>query len=327
MDTFDTIPVLDAGALHSGSEADLDTFADAFGDAYSTTGFGCIVNHGIDPALIDAVFAQSARFHALPLDRKMAVELDHRHRGYIPINTSTDVNSTLADVQRPNQSESFMVMREDGPDSPDVRAGAYLAGPNQWPDLDGFRTDVMAYHDALKDLGHRLMAVAVRALGADPADVLPAFDRPTTWLRLLRYPPAPAMRPDDLYGSAPHTDFGCLTILAQDDAGGLQVRTPAGTWIDVPPRRHAFVVNVGDMLNRWSNGVLKSTPHRVINRSGGERYSCPFFYDPNVATHIAPLPSCLGPDRPAGFEPVHFGSFLKAELEAAYDRHRPETGP
>lgn len=315
---FTEIPILDATPLSRGAPDDM---APAFAKAYGETGFAYIVNHGVDSALVERVFAASAAFHALPREKKMAVALDENHRGFIPINTSTDVNSKLADVKRPNQSESFMMMREDGPDAPDVRAGAYLAGPNQWPDLAGFRQDVTAYHDALTDLGRRLMAVAALSIGADPAELSPAFDRPTTWLRLLHYPPTDAAE-TDLYGSAPHTDFGCLTILAQDDVGGLQVQTPAGAWIDAPKIEGAFVVNVGDMLHRWSNGRLLSTPHRVINTSGRERYSCPFFFDPNVTTTIAPLASCISADRPARFEPLVFGDFLRAELGAGYDQHK-----
>ena len=315
---FSEIPVLDASPLIRGAPEEM---ADAFAKAYGETGFAYIVNHGVDEGLVRRVFAASAAFHGLPREAKMTVALDPNHRGFIPINTSTDVNSKLADVKRPNQSESFMMMREDEPDAPDVRAGAYLAGPNQWPDLEGFREDVTAYHDALTDLGRRLMAVAALAIGADPAELAPAFARPTTWLRLLHYPPTDPAE-SDLYGSAPHTDFGCLTILAQDDVGGLQVQTPAGAWIDAPRIDGAFVVNVGDMLHRWSNGRLLSTPHRVINASGRERYSCPFFFDPNVATRIAPLPACVTPDRPPKFEPLVFGDFLRAELGAGYDQHK-----
>jgi isopenicillin N synthase-like dioxygenase len=103
--------------------------------------------------------------------------------------------------------------------------------------------------------------------------------------------------------------------------GGLQVMTPAGAWIDAPPLPGSLVMNVGDMLHRWSNGRLLSTPHRVINRSGRERYSCPFFHDPNVAAEIAPLPSCTGPGNPPRFAPQVFGAFLRAELEASYQKH------
>jgi isopenicillin N synthase-like dioxygenase len=97
--------------------------------------------------------------------------------------------------------------------------------------------------------------------------------------------------------------------------------TPAGTWVDAPPLPRSFVMNIGDMLHRWSNGQLLSTPHRVINRSGCERYSCPFFFDPNVASEIAPLPSCTGPGNPPRFAPQLFGEFLRAELEAGYQKH------
>ncbi|MBT6140318.1 MAG: isopenicillin N synthase family oxygenase [Rhodospirillaceae bacterium] len=316
------IPIIDVGAIHSGDPVAMANLAVEFAAAYSTSGFSYIINHGVSQSLVDRVFDASARFHALPRADKMAIELNHLHRGFIPINTSTDVNSKLADVTRPNQSESFMMMREDGPSSPDVLAGGYLAGPNQWPDLEGFRRDVTAYHDALATLGRSLVGVVAKSIGADPEALLPHFERPTTWLRLLFYPPTDPVEGDDLFGSAPHCDFGFLTILAQDQIGGLQVQTPGGTWADAPPIPGAFVVNVGDMLHRWSNGFLLSTPHRVINRSGKERYSCPFFFDPNVATEIAPLASCISPEGPAKFGSLMFGDFLRGELEAGYEKHK-----
>ena len=314
MTEFSNIPVIDALALREGDQSSL---IDAFRTAYGTTGFGYIINHGIAPELIDAVFEASRRFHALPHDEKLAIEVNRNHRGYIPINTSTDVNSQLADVTKPNQSASFMMMREDATELP----GIYLSGPNQWPDLPGFREALESYAGALSQLGRSLMQVALNAAGASDLSIMQAFDTPTTWLRLLHYPPSPPQAPGDLYGSAPHTDFGCLTILAQDDVGGLQVRTPSGQWVDAPRIPDSFVVNVGDMLHRMSNGRLLSTPHRVINRSGRERYSCPFFYDPHVSTVIKPLP---GTGTPA-FEPILFSDFLRGELEAGYDAHKPET--
>ena len=323
MSDFSNIPVINVSMLRSG---DIDALADEFLRVYGQIGFGYIVGHWIDAGLVDRVFAASAAFHALPMAAKMAVELDANHRGFIPINTSTDVNSKLADVKKPNQSESFMVMREDGPDAPEVLRGDYLAGPNQWPDLAAFRDDVLAYNDALTGLGRDLMGVVALAIGSDPAELLGAFDPPTTWLRLLHYPPSEPDPTGDLYGSAPHTDFGCLTILAQDAIGGLQVMTPGGVWVDAPYIPGAFVVNVGDMLHRWSNGRLRSTPHRVINRSGRPRYSCPFFYDPSIRTDIAPLTSCVSGDAPARFPPINFGAFLRAELGVSYDKHKDSAG-
>ncbi len=314
------IPVIDVGAIYTTDVKAIDYLAAEFYRVYSTAGFGYIVNHGISESLIAQVFSASKRFHSLPRDQKMAVELNSIHRGFIPINTSTDVNSKLADVSKPNQSESFMVMREDTDNSVFVQADEYLAGANQWPDLQGFRADVMEYNDAMAKLAGRLVGVFSKALGVE-SGLVESFIPPTSWLRLLYYPPV-SKEIEGSYGSAPHTDFGCLTLLAQDDVGGLQVQSLAGEWIDVPRIEGSFVLNVGDMLHRWSNGLLRSTPHRVINASGLARYSCPFFYDPHVRTNISPLASCVSSDNPARFELINFGEFLRAELEAGYAHHK-----
>lgn len=312
MTEFTEIPVLDLAPLING--ADIAELARNFADAYGNTGFGYIVNHGIDSNLRAAVFAASKQFHALREAEKRAIALNTCHRGYIAIDTSTDVNSDLAVVTKPNQSASFMMMREDAKADPDI----YLSGPNQWPALPGFRETCEAYAGAMTELGQKLLRLALEAIGVSDLSILKAFETPTIWLRLLHYPPQSPQAPEDLYGSAPHKDFGCLTLLAQDDVAGLQVQTPNGHWVDAPPREDAFIVNVGDMLHRMSNGKLLSTPHRVINTSGRERYSVPFFFDPNVSADIAPLPGT----GTAKFQPLKFGDFLRGELEASYDAHQ-----
>ncbi|MBK47387.1 MAG: 2OG-Fe(II) oxygenase [Gammaproteobacteria bacterium] len=285
-----------------------------FFSAYNKHGFGYIVNHGIDKSLIEQLFQVSKNFHSLPLSEKMKVALDHNHRGYIAINTSTDVNSKLADVKKPNQSESFMMMREDRSELP----GVYLSGPNQWPEIKNFKEVLEKYTNHITKLGRNLMRLALLSTGVSDLSVMQSFDTPTIWLRLLHYPSIPKTSPSDLYGSAPHTDFGCLTILAQDEIGGLQVQTREGEWVDVPTIEESFVVNVGDMLSRLTNGLLRSTPHRVINKSGRERYSCPFFFDPHTNAVIQPL---NGTGKPK-FSPVNFGEFLKKELGASYEKHK-----
>lgn len=318
---FNEIPIIDIGHVDQDATG-IDSIVEQIYDAYSTAGFAYIVNHGVDPTLVAALFKASAAFHALPQATKMAIELNTLHRGFIPINTSTDRNSRFAVVTKPNQSESFIMMREAAADDPCVLAGDYLAGPNQWPeDLPGFRATVMAYHDALAQLGHKLCRAIALALRTDVAAFAAAFAPPTTFLRLLHYPSSPADMEADVYGSAPHTDFGCITILAQDDTGGLQVLNPAGDWIDAPYVPDSFVMNIGDMLHRWSNGVLRSTPHRVINRSGRARYACPFFFDPHVNVEVSPLPSCITGARPKQFDSIVYGDFLRAELQIGYDTH------
>ena len=290
------------------------TLLQDFFSAYNKYGFGYIINHGIEKTLIEKLFQVSKQFHSQPLSEKMRVALDHNHRGYIAINTSTDVNSKLADVKKPNQSESFMMMREDKSELPDV----YLSGPNQWPKLKNFKEVLEKYTVNMTKLGRNLMRLALLSSGVRDLSVMQSLDTPTIWVRLLHYPPISKNSPSDLYGSAPHTDFGCLTILAQDEIGGLQVQTREGEWIDVPKLEGSFVVNVGDMLSRYTNGLLRSTPHRVINKSGKERFSCPFFFDPNTNTVVQPL---KGTGKPK-FSPINFGEFLREELEASYEKHK-----
>ena len=290
------------------------TLLQDFFSAYNKYGFGYIINHGIEKTLIEQLFQVSKQFHSQPLSEKMRVALDHNHRGYIAINTSTDVNSKLADVKKPNQSESFMMMREDKSELPNV----YLSGPNQWPKLENFKEVLEKYTFNMTKLGRNLMRLALLSSGVRDLSVMQSLDTPTIWLRLLHYPPISKNSPSDLYGSAPHTDFGCLTILAQDEIGGLQVQTREGEWIDVPKLEGSFVVNVGDMLSRYTNGLLRSTPHRVINKSGKERFSCPFFFDPHTNAVVQPL---KGTGKPK-FSPINFGEFLREELEASYEKHK-----
>ena len=288
-----------------------------FFSAYNKYGFGYIINHGIDKTLVEQLFQVSKDFHSQSLSEKMKVALNHNHRGYIAINTSTDVNSKLADVKRPNQSESFMMMREDETELPNV----YLSGPNQWPEIEDFKEALEEYTSHMTKVGRNLMRLALLSSGVSDLSIMQSFDTPTIWLRLLHYPPIPKASPSDLYGSAPHTDFGCLTILTQDEIGGLQVQTKEGEWINVPKVEDSFVVNVGDMLSRLSNGLLRSTPHRVINKSGRERFSCPFFFDPNVNAEIRPLKGTGIPK----LSPINFGDFLRDELEASYERHKTNS--
>ncbi len=323
---FDQIPVIDLGPLWTDTEAGLRQVADAIDTAYSQVGFAYIVNHGISQALIDGLFDVSKLFHALPREVKMKIEVNAFHRGFIPINTSTVQTSSVAKVTKPNQSDSFMMMHELPDDDPDVLVGAPLAGPNQWPeDLPQFYPAVTAYNRALVDLARQLVRPISVALGGGPHDLDTYFERPTTFLRLLAYPPQPQERPDDLFGSAPHTDYGFITILAQDELGGLQVRNVAGDWIDAPYMPGSFVMNTADILHRWSNGRLISTPHRVINRADRMRYSTPFFFDPDMHAEIRPLPGCVREDQPARYDPVIYGDYLMERLHKNYNQHQARS--
>ncbi len=283
------LPVINlAGLLDAAADA---TIARALDGAFRTVGFCYFVNTGIDPALLEAVFAASRRFHALPPEAKRAIAMNAFHRGYMAPKTSLIETSSVARVTQPNNSESFMLMHDVPPDDP--RFGTPLNGPNQWPaGLAGFSEAVLAYDTALHGFCLRVVRPIALALDLPPGALAPYFRRPTTFLRLLHYPPQPADAPDDAFGSAPHTDYGCITILAQDNAGGLEVRPRGGDWIPAPPIPGSFVVNVADMLARWTNDRWQSTPHRVKNLSGGDRYSCPYFFDMDLDCTVACLDTC-----------------------------------
>ncbi len=307
------LPLVDVTAGFAG-KPDHHRVGAALVAALETTGFAYVVGHGVPRALTDSGFAASRAFHALPVEAKLAIRQNAAHRGYMPFSTSTIVTSTVAKVTKPNQSESFMMMHDLAPDDPDLLAGKPLQGPNQWPTaLPAFKPTVLAYDAALRAVSSRLVQCIAAGLGLDPCHFDADFRRPTTFVRMLHYPPHPADAPADLFGSAPHTDYGFLTLVAQDDTGGLEVKRREGGWISAKPVNGAFVLNAADILMRWTNGRLVSTPHRVINRTPRDRYSIAYFYDPSMDAIVAPLPGST-----AQFPAVRYGDYLMERLDKNY---------
>ncbi len=311
------LPIIDFGGGLSDRSRDA-ALARSIDDAFRGMGFCYFVNTGVPQALMDRIFAASKRFHALSVASKAAIAINGFHRGYMAPNTSLIETSSVAKVTRPNYSESFMLMHEVGEDEP--RYGSPLNGPNQWPaELPDFRVDVQAYDSALRAFCTQLLRVIALALDLPPDALDKYFKDPTTFLRLLHYPPQPPSADNESFGSAPHTDYGFLTILLQDMSGGLAVRRTDGTWLQATPIPGSYVVNVGDILSRWTNGRWQSTPHLVRNISGGDRYSCPYFFDPNMDAMISALPSCVSSSNPARHQPVRYGDYLLERLNRNYD--------
>jgi len=319
--SFDAIPVIDIAPLTEPGSKPARATAAALCRAYEDVGFALITGHGIDPALIEATFAASRRFHAAPIAQKQSIAINEFHRGYMGLATSTVVTSTVERNTKPNLSESVLVMHELAPDDPDLLARRPLQGPNQWPAwMPEFKPTVLAHMAAFEAVARRLLDAFTLGLGLPIGMLTPLFAKPTVFLRLLHYPPHPTDAPDGQFGSAPHTDYGCMTILAQDGSGGLQVRAADGNWVDAPPLAGSFVLNLGDLMPRWSNGRFRSTPHRVINnRSGRDRYSAPYFFDPSMDATIECLPGCSGPGNPPRFAPMRYGDYLMERLNRNYD--------
>jgi len=304
--TRQTLPIIDfAGASD-------ETLARQLDQAFTDIGFCYFKGIGVSQAVVDGVFEASRRFHAMPRAAKDAIAMNKFHRGYMAPKTSIIQTSSVAKVTKPNDSESFMLMHEV-PET-DPRYGRPLDGPNLWPDLAGFRDAVEAYEAAMHAFCLRLLSPLAVALGLPREWFAPHFRQPTTFLRLLHYPPHAVDAPEDAFGSAPHTDYGFITILVQDNQGGLEVRRKDGTWLAAPPIEGTWVVNVADMLARWTNGRWQSTPHRVKNLSGGDRYSCPYFFDMSMDSIVEVLPTCGTAQHPA----VRYGDYLMERLDKNY---------
>jgi len=304
--TGQTLPIIDfAGASD-------ETLARQLDQAFTDIGFCYFKGIGVSQAVVDGVFEASRRFHAMPRAAKDAIAMNKFHRGYMAPKTSIIQTSSVAKVTKPNDSESFMLMHEV-PET-DPRYGRPLDGPNLWPDLAGFRDAVEAYEAAMHAFCLRLLSPLAVALGLPREWFAPHFRQPTTFLRLLHYPPHAVDAPEDAFGSAPHTDYGFITILVQDNQGGLEVRRKDGTWLAAPPIEGTWVVNVADMLARWTNGRWQSTPHRVKNLSGGDRYSCPYFFDMSMDSIVEVLPTCGTAQHPA----VRYGDYLMERLDKNY---------
>jgi isopenicillin N synthase-like dioxygenase len=307
------LPVIDIAATEAAA---------ALGRALEDTGFAYITGHGVPQRMIDAAFAASRAFHASPDELKRKLAINQFHRGFMGLATSTVVTSSVARVTRPNLSQSLMIMHEPAADE----VGEQLGGPNQWPDwLPGFRLAIDAYRAEMERVSRAVIRLIALALDLPASALDRYFARPTTFLRLLRYPPHPVDAADDQFGSAPHTDYGIVTLLAQDDSGGLQVRRRDGGWIDAEPLAGSFVLNVADMLARWTNDRFVSTPHRVVNRSGGDRYSLPYFFDTAMDAVIECLPTCTGPGNPPRYAPVRYGDYLIERLNRNYDYRKGEA--
>jgi isopenicillin N synthase-like dioxygenase len=299
------IPVIDYGPYLAGEPGALERTAEQVRYACETIGFLYALNHGMPQDIIDRGFAASRRFHALPMEEKLKLRLNENNIGYLPMNASVQGASTVHKATKPNQNESFFISHDRGPDHPDVLAGTPLRGRNQWPaGHPDLRTDMMAYFHAVGAMCDRLLPVFAVALGM-PADwFAPYFaDEPHANLRFLHYPPQEDTS-ENTFGAAPHTDNSFMTALARTDVPGLAVRLPTGEWFAPPVIPGTFLINLGNIMRRWSNDRFLSTPHGVINESGTDRYSIAYFHSPNPARTIECLSSCVSAEHPAQYPPA-----------------------
>jgi isopenicillin N synthase-like dioxygenase len=312
-----SIPIIDLERYLAGAPGAIEATAAELRAALEGIGFFIIVNHGVPRDLIEGAFVEARRFHAQPYEAKMALRMNEHNNGYMAMGRYAVWTSEVNSNDKPDLNEAFFVKRERPPDHPLRRSGRRFVGPNRWPDtLPGFRDTVLAYTDALEALSRRLLPACAVALDLPPGHFDAAFAESQFVFRLSHYPAVEAA--PNQFGIAPHTDNNFLTFLAQTEIPGLQVRTPAGAWLDVPYVPDSFAVNAGDMMHRWTNGRFKSTPHRALPPVGRDRYAIPFFLGPHIDTVIDCLPTCQGPDNPPRFPPITYEDYLLWWYDANY---------
>jgi isopenicillin N synthase-like dioxygenase len=276
------VPVIDIEPLRRRAAGELDV-ARAVDAACRDAGFFCVAGHGVPLALADRLLHTAAEFFALPDDEKAQIAMEHgglAWRGWFPL--GGELTSGI-----PDRKEGVYFGTDLAADDPRVTAGRPLHGRNLYPARPAdLRDAVRDWLEAMTGLAHTIMRGVALGLGLerDWFETHLTAD-PTILFRIFHYPPGD----ETAWGVGEHTDYGLLTILLQDDCGGLQVKGPDG-WVAVPPAPDVLVCNIGDMLDRMTGGRYRSTAHRVRNLSGRGRLSFPFFFDPSWDARVVPLP-------------------------------------
>jgi len=295
-------PIVSLAGMRSADPAARAIVAAAFRAACLDKGFLYIVDHGIAPEVMESIFRQTKRFFDLPMEQKLELDMAKSscNRGYEKLRGQVLEPGMPADLK-----EGFYIGTDLPPDDPRVVAGFFNHGPNLWPaDLPGWRETMEGYFAQMSELCRLTMRALALSLDLPEDYFEPFCDDPQATLRLLHYPPQPGNALPGEKGCGAHTDFGALTFLLQDGVGGLQVWDEHVGWIEAPPVPGAFVLNLGDLIARWTNNRYRSTLHRVINRSGQERYSVPFFYTGRADHDVTCLPCCLGPGETPKYQPT-----------------------
>lgn len=327
-------PVIDISVFADGSRSERRALAAQVDEVCRFTGFLAIVGHGVPVTIMDAAWQATRGFFDLPLERKLAVRMPHDGYpyGYAPLQGEA--------LARSRGEESPADLKESFSIGPDEQAAGLADEPfadfryatNLWPEEPpGFRAAWSACYRELDQLAVRLMRVFAIALGL-PEDYFDDYiDRPISALRALNYPALSTPPQPGQVRAGAHTDYGSLTVLRADAApGGLEIRSPAGEWQPVPPVPDGFVVNIGDLMARWTNDRWVSTLHRVVNppaAAGKEarRQSMAYFHQPNWDAVVACLPGCLDPGAAPRYAPVRSGEYLMRKFHSTVQARAGDT--
>lgn len=319
-----SVPLIDISPLNSNDEQAYLSVAEEIDHACREMGFFYITGHGISSEQMRSMFELAQRFFAQPeeIKQKILITNSSNHRGW-----GTTGSEQLDPSQPQDWKETFDMALDLHREHPIAKACPRLYGPNQYGELPSFAQQMNQHYGLLMAVAKRILKAMAIALKQPDDFFTQYFDDHISVLRLLHYPP----RPDNIVADAEskvagaHTDYGCITLLAQDDVGGLEVCNAQNEWIAAPPIKDSIVVNIGDLMQRWTNDQYRSTAHRVASPpSNTHRYSMPFFVEPRFDSEVRCIESCVKAGEKPKYEMVTSGDWIMSRFDATY-AYRTET--
>jgi len=315
--TFKEIPIIDIFSLLDTQceTKDLQQTAIEIGNACKNVGFFYAKNHQIPEDHLKEVIAAMKSFFDLSVKEKMKIHISKsdNYRGYTPL--GKELTNDKYDWH-----ECIDFGLDLSHDHPDVITGKQLMGPNQWPENPAFFKSVLDRHwNFMIVLGRKLTEGLALSLGLDKTFFAPFMNQFHCSMRVLNYPPYNNELAENAGdGIGAHIDYGFLTMLLQDDAGGLEVKNAANDWVSAPRIPGTFIINIGHMIQRWTNDHYKANVHRVIPPRNTTRVSLPFFFEPNFDTVVVPLDKFCDKENPPQYEPFHFGDYVESKFTTSY---------
>lgn len=311
------VPIIDFGRIYSTNPADQRELASEISAACTGPGYFYITNHQFPQSVVDRAYSAMQRFFAQPLDEKMKIHYleSSNHRGYVPLNgIQADHSLKGSDI-----SEAIE-MAEDLPenDSEYIR-GLRFYGPNNWPENPAdFRWALGTYYDCQIELGRTIFRAFEMALDLEPGYFTKKYTKPLSRTRVCRYPPGNENFDIAHIGLGAHTDYECFTTVWQNDVPGLQMLTQDGDWLELPAIPGTFAVNLGDLMQQWTNDYFVSTAHRVVNTTPEERYSLVQFFGVDYDVLVEGLPGCVNADNPWKYKPIRAGEHSEQMVARTY---------
>ena len=314
---FKEIPVIDISPLvgPQNNPKSLRKTAKEIENACKNIGFFYVKNHQIPQNHLDAVILVMQEFFNLPEEKKMKIYIGNSDvfRGYTPL--GKELTNAKYDW---HECVDFGLDLE--PNHPEVIAGNQLLGPNQWPENQpNFRKALERHWDLMILLGRRITEGLAMSLGFDKKKFARFMCKSHSFMRISNYPPYGKDQEENVGdGIGAHIDYGFLTILLQDNIGGLEVKNADNEWVSAPMIPGTFLINIGHMIQRWTNDYYKATIHRVIPPKHETRCSLPFFFEPNFDAIVVPLDTFCSKNNPPRYKPFHFGNYLESKFTTSY---------